>query len=81
MALLTQNLKNEGMNYDICTICNATGVFWVSKEAENSNKARHFSLMRYFSPKPEKTSKNCQKMSIFSSFFEFFQDFQLLAGK
>ena len=63
------------------TISNATWMLWVSKEAENSNKARNFSLMRYFPPKPEKTSKNCQKMSIFSSFFEFFADFFILAGK
>lgn len=61
----------------ISTSCYATGVLWVSKEAENCNKANHFSLMLYFSPKPEKTSKSYQKMSIFSSFLVF-TDFFIL---
>ena len=52
-----QNLKNRGINYNISTSCDATGLLWVSKEADNSHKARHFSLMRYFSPKLEKTQK------------------------
>ena len=47
----------------------------MSKGVENSDKPRLFGLVRYFSPKPKKTSKNCQKMGAFVSNLGFFKDF------
>ena len=76
-----QILENEWINCHIFTSCNATEMLWVSKEAKNSYKARLFGLVRYFSPKPEKTLKNCQKMDAFASIFRFFKDFYPLVGK
>ena len=81
MAPLLPNLKKERINCHISTSCNATGVLWVSKEAENSNNARLFGLVCYFSPKPEKTLKNCPNMGAFVSIFWLFKDFFILVGK
>ena len=81
MALLLLNLKNKQENYNISTSCNATRLLWVSNEAENFNKARNFSLVRYFSTKYEKTSKNQQEMNIFSLFLKFLKVHWILAGK
>ena len=60
-----QNLENKQENCNILTICNARGMLRVSKEAENFNKASFCSLVRYFSPKSQKTSKKQLKMSTF----------------
>ena len=59
------NLKNKQENYNISTSFNATKLLWVSNEAENFNKAQNFSLVRYFSKKYEKTSKDQQEMNVF----------------
>ena len=60
-----QNLENKQENCNILTICNARGMLRVPKEAENFNKASFCNLVRYFSPKSQKTSKNQLKMSTF----------------
>ena len=50
-----KKLKKEWTNCDIFTIGNAIEKLWVAKNAENSNKARLFGFLCYFSTKPGKT--------------------------
>ena len=78
---IVDKLEKEWINCHSSTSYNATGVVWVSKEAENSNNAGSFGLVRFFLPKPEKTSKNCYKMDVFLLIFWLLKDFYTLAGK